>query len=599
MDQTIQRQLPGWTLEDAYGTVQDKRFQDELQKIHCEIKKLRDLLPTNPTKENVLQCLPIYEDAVEGITSLISFSYCASSADITDSAAAAAYAQTQALYAELESIASPLFAKLGSIADNDPFWENSIVSHWQFNAREKNKSWRQGLDSATNEIINKFAATSFYPVDAMYKRLNKSMRVQAQNSQGETVHLTHSQCVGLLKGADDPVLRETAQLAVNDWYKKQAGYYVDLLNLLHGFRKVQFSLAGLSDWMQPSLEQNRISKEALQAALGAIKHRQSEIQQAITMRAPFFGRKVMKACDFFAPMPSPSIKEAPYIPYEQAIQTVKASLQEVNPDIPAFIDMMLEKHWLDAKVDSKKAGGAFYSRFNRLKQPRVFTTYLGSFGSVLQQAHELGHAFHYWVMRDLPTNQTEFPMTLTEVASTFNEANVRRYCAQHAQNDEERLSILWQELISCANFCLQLPVRMGFETRFIEKRQTGLVSKEEAETMMQQAWHEYMGEAIEDSDPYLWCYKLHFYMTDQYIYNYAYTIGYLISQGLCLEQKKRGKDFPEFYRNFLRDTGRMTVDELISKHIGLDATKEDFWNLCLDQACGYIKEFKTLANSKI
>ena len=156
--------------------------------------------------------------------------------------------------------------------------------------------------------------------------------------------------------------------------------------------------------MQPSLEQNRISKEALQAALGAIKHRQSEIQQAITVRAPFFGRKVMKACDFFAPMPSSSIKETPYIPYEQAIQTLKASLQVVNPDIPAFIDMMLEKHWLDAKVDSKKAGGAFYSRFNRLKQPRVFTTYLGSFGSVLQQAHELGHAFHYWVMRDLPTN---------------------------------------------------------------------------------------------------------------------------------------------------------------------------------------------------
>ena len=37
------------------------------------------------------------------------------------------------------------------------------------------------------------------------------MRVQAQNSQGETLHLTHSQCVGVLKGADDPVLRETAQ----------------------------------------------------------------------------------------------------------------------------------------------------------------------------------------------------------------------------------------------------------------------------------------------------------------------------------------------------------------------------------------------------
>ena len=53
MDQTKQKQLPEWTLEDAYGTVQDKRFQDELQKIHYEIKKLRDLLLPNPTKENV------------------------------------------------------------------------------------------------------------------------------------------------------------------------------------------------------------------------------------------------------------------------------------------------------------------------------------------------------------------------------------------------------------------------------------------------------------------------------------------------------------------------------------------------------------------
>ena len=199
-------------------------------------------------------------------------------------------------------------------------------------------------------------------------------------------------------------------------------------------------------------------------------------------------------------------------------------------------------------------------------------------------------------MRDMPTNETEFPMTLTEVASTFNEANVRRYCAVHSQSNEERLAILWQELVSCANFCLQLPVRMGFETRFIEKRQTGLVTQAEAEEMMQQAWKEYMGDAIEDSDPYLWCYKLHFYMTDQYIYNYAYTIGYLISQGLCREQEKRGEDFPRFYREFLRDTGRMTVDELIAKHIGLDATKPDFWNQCLDQACSHIAQFKELVN---
>ncbi len=597
MQQNTQQQtLPAWTLDDAYGSVQDERFQAELKNAHDKMHELAQSLTEQLSKDDILRLMPIYEDAAESISSLISFSYCASSADITDADASGAYAQTQALMAQLEATAKPLFTALGQIDEKDEFWANPIISHWRFGTMEKKNSWRAKLNAEQNAIINQFAATNFYPVDAMYKRLNKSMLVEAKNSAGETVHLTHSQCVGVLKGADDPVLRETAQAAVNAWYKEHAGYYVDLLNLLHGFRKTQFGIAGLDDWMRPSLEQNRISREALMAALNAIKNRQAEIQEAITVRAPFFGRKVMKACDFFAPIPVKNTGKAPYIPYKQAIETVKAALVEVNPDIPAFIDMMLEKHWLDARVDSKKAGGAFYSRFNRLKQPRVFTTYLGSFGSVLQQAHELGHAFHYWVMRDMPTNETEFPMTLTEVASTFNEANVRRYCAEHSQSDEERLGILWQELVSCANFCLQLPIRMGFETRFIEKRQKGLVTQAEAEAMMQEVWHEFMGDAIEDSDPYLWCYKLHFYMTDQYIYNYAYTIGYLMSQGLCREQMKRRADFPRFYREFLRDTGRMTVDELIAKHMGLDATKPDFWNQCLDQACSHIAEFKKLIN---
>ena len=596
MPTTDQELLPAWTLEDAYGSVSDERYKKELENAHKRMGELQKALVEEPQKDEILVLMPVYEDAAESISSLISFSYCASSADITDTAASTAYGQMQALWAELEAVAKPLFSALGKIDEKDEFWSRKEVSHWRFGAMQKKNSWRAKLSSQDNAVINAFAATNFFPVDAMYKRLNKSMLVKAKNSAGETVTLTHSQCVGVLKGADDPVLRETAQTAVNEWYREHAGFYVDLLNLLHGFRKTQFELAGLDDWMRPSLEQNRISRQALEAALNAIKNRQAEIQEAIKVRAPFFGRPVMKACDFFAPIPVKSQGKAPYIPYKEAIETVKASLVEVNPEIPAFIDMMLQNHWLDARVDAKKAGGAFYSRFNRLKQPRVFTTYLGSFGSVLQQAHELGHAFHYWVMRDMPTNETEFPMTLTEVASTFNEANVRRYCAANSQSKEERLAILWQELVSCANFCLQLPIRMGFETRFIEKRQKGLVTQAEAEQIMREVWHEYMGDAIEDCDEYLWCYKLHFYMTDQYIYNYAYTIGYLLSQGLCREQEKRGKDFPRFYREFLRDTGRMTVDELIAKHMGLDATTPDFWNQCLDQACSHIEEFKKLIN---
>ena len=69
-------------------------------------------------------------------------------------------------------------------------------------------------------------------------------------------------------------------------------------------------------------------------------------------------------------------------------------------------------------------------------------------------------------------------------------------------------------------------------------------------------------------------------------------VGYLISQGLRKEQEKRGDAFPAFYREFLRDTGRMTLDDLIRKHMGMDPAGPDFWNQCLDVACSYIAAFK-------
>ena len=39
-------------------------------------------------------------------------------------------------------------------------------------------------------------------------------------------------------------------------------------------------------------------------------------------------------------------------------------------------------------------------------------------------AHELGHAYHSWVMRDMRTMAKGYPMTLAETASTFAETGL-------------------------------------------------------------------------------------------------------------------------------------------------------------------------------
>ena len=116
------------------------------------------------------------------------------------------------------------------------------------------------------------------------------------------------------------------------------------------------------------------------------------------------------------------------VPAEQ----VEEALREVSPELSGFVRMAVERGWVDAKPSERKIGGAFYARFEEFRVARVFSTYAGTTASGLQQGHELGHAFHYWVMRDLSPVETRFPMTLTETASTFNEAVIRRHLLGHA-----------------------------------------------------------------------------------------------------------------------------------------------------------------------
>ncbi len=52
-------------------------------------------------------------------------------------------------------------------------------------------------------------------------------------------------------------------------------------------------------------------------------------------------------------------------------------------------------------------------------------TYSGSMTDTSILAHELGHGFHHWVMRDLPDAQRHYGMSVAETASIFGETVAR------------------------------------------------------------------------------------------------------------------------------------------------------------------------------
>ena len=74
-----------------------------------------------------------------------------------------------------------------------------------------------------------------------------------------------------------------------------------------------------------------------------------------------------------------------------------------------------------------------------------------------------------------------------------------------------------------------------------------------------------------------WASKLHFFISGISFYNFPYLFGYLFSLGVYASRDKFGDEFFPRYQALLRDTGRMTAEELAAKHLEVDLTRPEFW----------------------
>jgi oligoendopeptidase F len=141
---------------------------------------------------------------------------------------------------------------------------------------------------------------------------------------------------------------------------------------------------------------------------------------------------------------------------------------------------------------------------------------------------------------------------------------------------------------------MNIHARFLFETRFYEKRRAGMVSHEELSELMEEAQHDAYCGAVGKLHPHFWASKLHFYLTDVPFYNFPYTFGFLFSSGIYALAKQEGPAFAQRYVSLLRDTGRMTVEELAVKHLGVRLDEPGFWRQAVALSSADVRTFLEL-----
>ena len=347
-------------------------------------------------------------------------------------------------------------------------------------------------------------------------------------------------------------------------------------------------------YLDAPVHMNRISRDTLDTLLDVAAETRPLAQRAASLQARAYGKTGFGPWDLRAPAPTLESSAGEPIEFAEAVDIIADAYGEVDASMSEFVRMMVANRWVEGTTGPRKAPGAYCTGFAKSRNPRVYMTYTGSSSDVITLAHELGHALHSWVMRDLPDSQRSYGMSLAETASTFGETLVRDALLARAESQQQRLDILWEEMSAFTAFLLNIPTRYEFEREFYDTRRQRPLRPQELKDMMSKAWRTWYGDALAEPDPMFWASKLHFYISGLSFYNFPYLFGYLFSLGVYAYRPQFGGEFHARYVELLRDTGRMTAEDIASKHLGVDLAEGQFWRDTIASLSHRVDAFEAL-----
>ncbi|MDE0191659.1 MAG: M3 family oligoendopeptidase [Gammaproteobacteria bacterium] len=531
------------------------------------------------------------------------YAECCLSVDSQDEQAQALLGRLQSINKRFDELAEPLgqFLDLAPEEVVESYLEDPVLAPARFSVEHSRRRRHELLPLAEENLVTGLGDDGIHAWGRLYDQLSGTLSCAV--TVGNELRTTGlAEAAGLMQRPDDR-LRENAWRAINAAWDGHAESCAAAINAIAGWRlemcRKRSARAGTTiHYLDAPLHANRIQRETLATVLKVAEEGIPLARRAALLQAKAYGKSHYGPWDNRAPAPVPDGDADAPIAYGEALDLIARAYGEVDPSMGNFVRMMAERNWIEGTVGPHKRPGAYCTGFLKSRTPRVYMTYTGGSSDVITLAHELGHAFHSWVMRDLPDSQRRYGMSIAETASTFGETIVRNALLRRAKSPAAVLDIVWEEAAALVTFVLNIPTRFEFERNFYDARADRPLSPKELKAMMSAAWGKWYGESIAEGDPLFWASKLHFYISGLSFYNFPYLFGYLFSLGVYARREAFGDEFFPRYKALLMDTGRMTTEDLAAKHLDVDLTQPDFWRDTLAMIEPRIDHFEALVNAR-
>lgn len=596
-----------WDMESVFeGGSQSQALRDKIESMKKELKSYHEMIENwdadsdHSDYKELASILNFSEKLGNGLSESMTYSRGLLSANVKDKIASKLTTELSTLFSEMSNSSTMLTKKFVSMSDSA--WSSLLEKEpFKASAFPLNEQRDQGKSLLAQEVetaISTLANDGFKGWGDLYNTLVASIEVELEDASGTVQKYSAGQAANIMGSAKDPETRLNMLEKWEEAWSDKAPLFADTLNHLAGFRLENYKLHGTEDFMERPLEYNRLKKETLDTMWDTITKNKPKVVRYLERKAQLMNIDQLSWVDVTAPV-SVGDFEPRHYSFDEAATFIMDNFSSFSEKMQSLAKTAFEDAWIEAEDRDAKRPGGYCANLPESEESRIFMTFSGSAGNVSTLAHELGHAFHSYVMRDLPSMNRRYAMNVAETASTFAELVISDATVREAKSEAEKINLLDSKNARAATMFMNIHSRYIFETAFYEERKTGIVTDDRLSDLMIDAQKEAYQDSLSTYHPTFWASKLHFYNTGVPFYNFPYTFGFLFSLGIYARSLEEGTDFEDRYIALLRDTASMTTEELAQKHLNVDLTQPEFWQSAIDMVHSDIDEYLEITEKYI
>ncbi|MDP8219699.1 MAG: M3 family oligoendopeptidase [Candidatus Stygibacter frigidus] len=583
-----------WTLDDYYPSFESSEFMEDIKKLENLITLIENIeLPPKvdmPVAERAVLAEKVLRRRAE-LSELVGrlMSFCSLTLSV-ETANKTALSYQQKFQQMLLKLTKPSVRFQIWLAEGDDLQQllqhSDYLKEISFYLEETVKYSQYLLSEQEENILSRLSLTGSNAWTRMKGYIESQHMVELDVDGKKEMHPLP--VIRNFAYDNDADLRKKAYLAEIASYDQIAYPVNSALNAIKGEVIQKVELRGYESVLEMTLLDSNMEKRTLDTMLNVIKEYLPEFRKYLRHKAKLLGyENGLPFYDLFAPMGNIDKKYT----FTEARQFVVKNFRRFSDRLADFAEHAFANNWIDAEPRQGKRGGAFCSTCHAIQQSRVLANFTGGLGNVTTLAHELGHAYHGFCLKDELLQNTHYSMPVAETASIFAETIVKDAITQNAEGDA-RLAILETKLMESTQVIVDIYSRYLFESNFIAERKDGDVNLERTRELMLQAQKDAYGDGLDPQflHPYMWLCKPHYYYSGANFYNFPYAFGQLFATGLYAIYLKDKDSFVKKYDDILRETGRNDITG-VAAFAGIDINDKEFWQGSLDLIKAEVEEY--------